>query len=211
MLNKREGKSLLENGPLSHLINDIKIAFYSLGVDNPLFHAVKLVENDEVEVKNLASTQINVGYSLPNTEKSLKPGTYSFDVNANNMAYEFQFTVNEEDTNIDVQNKLARLFNHANIGLNAYVTEDTADSSSLRIESTQTGDGNPPGTPLFSIYNTSDKASVDVVDFLGIDYGTKRKQRLKHRRPLVYNRHRGYFRFDGGMLRSHSAYSIGRV
>ena len=124
----------------------------------------------EVEVKNLASTQINVGYSLPNTEKSLKPGTYSFDVNVNNMAYEFQFTVNEEDTNIDVQNKLARLFNHANIGLNATVTEDTVDSSSLRIESVQTGDGNPPGTPLFNISNGSDNVSADVVDFLGIDY-----------------------------------------
>ena len=124
----------------------------------------------EVEVKNLASSQINVGYSLPNTEKTLKPGTYSFDVNSNNMAYEFQFTVNEEDTNIDIQNKLARLFNHANIGLNATVTEDTTDSSSLRIESTQTGDGNPPGTPLFHIRNTSDNAGVDVVDFLGIDY-----------------------------------------
>ena len=124
----------------------------------------------EVEVQNLASSQINVGYSLPNQEKSLKPGTYSFDVSYNNMAYEFQFTVNEEDTNIDVQNKLARLFNHANIGLNATVREDSADSSSLRIESAQTGDGNPPGTPLFHIYNSSNNGNVDVVDFLGIDY-----------------------------------------
>ena len=48
----RKGTSLLENGPLSHLVNDIKIAFELSGVDNPLFHAVKLVENDEVEVKN---------------------------------------------------------------------------------------------------------------------------------------------------------------
>lgn len=124
----------------------------------------------EVEVKNLASSQVNVGYSLPNTEKVLKPGTYFFDVNSNNMAYEFQFTVNEEDTNIDVQNKLARLFNHANIGLNATITEDTEESSSLRIESAQTGDGNPPGTPLFVIRNTNNNTNVDVVDFLGIDY-----------------------------------------
>lgn len=128
-------------------------------------------ENDsyEVEVHNLASSQINVGYSLPHTEKTLKPGTYSFDVNSNNMAYEFQFTVGEDDTNIDIQNKLARLFNHANIGLNASVSDDTANSSSLRIESSQTGDGNPPGTPIFDIRNTSNN-NVDVVDFLGIDY-----------------------------------------
>ena len=124
----------------------------------------------EVEVKNLASSQINVGYSLPNLEKSLKPGTYTFDVSSNNMAYEFQFTVSEEDTNIDVQNKLARLFNHANIGLNASIKNDSANSSSLRIESIQTGDGNPPGTPLFHIYDSSNNENVDVVEFLGIDY-----------------------------------------
>lgn len=124
----------------------------------------------EVEVQNLASSQINVGYSLTNQEKSLKPGTYAFDVSYNNVAYEFQFTVNEEDTNIDVQNKLARLFNHANIGLNATVTDDTGNSSSLRIESAQTGDGNPPGTPLFCIHNSSNNANVDVVELLGIDY-----------------------------------------
>lgn len=124
----------------------------------------------EVEVQNLASSQINVGYSLPNMEKSLEPGNYSFDVNSNNVAYEFQFTVNDEDTNIDVQNKLARLFNHANIGLNATVVDDTADSSSLRIESAQTGEGNPPGTPLFNIYSTDKNSGVDVVGLLGIDY-----------------------------------------
>ena len=49
----------------------------------------------EVEVQDLASPQTNVGYSLPNAEKGLKPGTYSFDVTYNNLAYEFQFTVNE--------------------------------------------------------------------------------------------------------------------
>lgn len=127
-------------------------------------------ESYEVEVQKLASSQINVGYSLPNLEKSIKPGTYSFDVSSNNMAYEFQFTVGEEDTNIDIQNKLARLFNHANIGLNATIVDDTANSSSMKIESAQTGDGNPPGTPLFQIYNSSNNANMDVVDFLGIDY-----------------------------------------
>lgn len=142
--------------------------------------AVKYVGSDEgtsaeedsyeVEVENLASSQINIGFSLPNTEKALKPGNYSFDVSSNNVAYEFQFTVSEEDTNIDVQNKLARLFNHANIGLNATVREDTMDASSLMIESSQTGEGNPPGTPRFRIYSTGQNTDGNVVDSLGIDY-----------------------------------------
>lgn len=128
------------------------------------------VASYEVEVQDLASPQTNIGYSLPNDEKGLKPGTYSFDVSFNNLAYEFQFTVSDEDTNYDVQSKLVRLFNHANIGLNASLLDDENDTSALRIESSQTGDGNPPGTPLFTIQNTSSNAGIDVVDFLGIDY-----------------------------------------
>ena len=124
----------------------------------------------EVEVKNLATPQINIGYSLPNDEKGLKPGTYSFDVNFNNLAYEFQFTVSDEDTNYDVQSKLVRLFNHANIGLHASLLDDENHTSGLKIESSQTGDGNPPGAPLFTIQNTTQSSGVDVVDFLGIDY-----------------------------------------
>lgn len=50
--NKRIGSTVLDKSPITHLIEDVKIAFEALKVDNPLFHAVKLVENDEIEVKN---------------------------------------------------------------------------------------------------------------------------------------------------------------
>ncbi|MBP5216722.1 MAG: ferrous iron transporter B, partial [Bacilli bacterium] len=49
--NKREGFSVIENKDLFHLIRDIKIAFEGKGVENPLFHATKLVELDEIESK----------------------------------------------------------------------------------------------------------------------------------------------------------------
>ncbi len=47
---KREGKTVIENTALKHLIGDIKIALEGHGVKNPMFHAVKLVELDELEV-----------------------------------------------------------------------------------------------------------------------------------------------------------------
>ena len=47
---KRVGKTVLESGALAHLITDVKIALDGQGVDNPLFHAVKLAEEDELEV-----------------------------------------------------------------------------------------------------------------------------------------------------------------
>ena len=48
---KREGVSILENKDLKHLVGDVKIAFKGKKVENPLFHAIKLVENDEIEAK----------------------------------------------------------------------------------------------------------------------------------------------------------------
>ena len=49
---KRKAKTLLEDSSLIHLINDVKIAFNGKEVENPLFHAIKLVENDELEVND---------------------------------------------------------------------------------------------------------------------------------------------------------------
>lgn len=50
-LNTRNGNTVLEESELTHLIGDVKIAFKAIKVENPLFHAIKLVESDELEVK----------------------------------------------------------------------------------------------------------------------------------------------------------------
>ena len=47
----RIGRSVFLNKDLIHLIGDVRIAFEGKGVDNPLFHSIKLIENDEVETK----------------------------------------------------------------------------------------------------------------------------------------------------------------
>ncbi len=46
---KREGFTVLETSPLGHLIGDVKIALKGQNVENPLFHAIKLVELDSIE------------------------------------------------------------------------------------------------------------------------------------------------------------------
>lgn len=46
----RKGKTVLEGTALTHLINDCRIALEGAGVGNSLFHAIKLVELDEIEV-----------------------------------------------------------------------------------------------------------------------------------------------------------------
>ena len=47
----RKGSTVLDNTPIAHLIGDVKIALEGQKVKNPLFHAVKLVEEDSIEVE----------------------------------------------------------------------------------------------------------------------------------------------------------------
>ena len=46
---QRKGATIISNKDLLHLINDVEIALELKGIENPLFHAVKLVELDELE------------------------------------------------------------------------------------------------------------------------------------------------------------------
>ena len=48
----REGRTIIEHKDVLHLVGDICIAFKDKKVQDPLFHAIKLVENDELEAKN---------------------------------------------------------------------------------------------------------------------------------------------------------------
>ena len=47
---KRKGKSVLEQSKIAHVIDDVRIALRAQNVENPLFHAIKLTEGDELEV-----------------------------------------------------------------------------------------------------------------------------------------------------------------
>ena len=49
---QREGRTIIRNKDILHLIGDVTIAFKGKNVENPLFHAIKLVENDELEVNS---------------------------------------------------------------------------------------------------------------------------------------------------------------
>lgn len=124
----------------------------------------------DVEVKRLASTQVNMGRFLADAEAiALSPDTYSFDVSIDDLNYEFQFSIKATDTNRDVQDRLSRLINNANIGMTAQVISDHNGNSSLRMESNATGlkDGK------YNQFHISDKRTSKAsgaVDYLGLDY-----------------------------------------
>ncbi|MCI8682116.1 MAG: flagellar filament capping protein FliD [Lachnospiraceae bacterium] len=122
-----------------------------------------------IEVKQLASSQVNLGNFLDKDNLSLRPGSYSFDLENTSSAFEFQFTINSDDTNYTTQLKLSNLITNADIGLKASVVEDPNGLSALQIESVSTGIA-PEENYLFSIYPQGTRDSISAIDALGIDH-----------------------------------------
>ena len=68
-------------------------------------------------MQSLASAQENLGMFLSDEKVNLEPDTYSFDISVNDMNYEFQFVIEDSDTNRSIQEKLVRLINHSAVGI----------------------------------------------------------------------------------------------
>ena len=135
------------------------VGTYTPGDENPSI---------SLEVQELAVSQENMGNFLPTGKVGLSPDTYSFDVSINDMNYEFQFTLGENEVNRDLQERLARLINNSGIGLSARV-QDASGRSSLVLESEATG--LPPGrTQLFHVSDEHTSKAKGAVNYLGIDY-----------------------------------------
>jgi flagellar hook-associated protein 2 len=107
---------------------------------------------------------------LPKDTRDITPGKYAFDVSVGGQGYEFQYNIYESETNFDIQNKLSRLINNANIRLSSSVEEDDRGNAALRIESLQTGDHANETAGAFTIADSSDRKVSGSVPYLGIDY-----------------------------------------
>ncbi|MBR6627887.1 MAG: hypothetical protein IKL04_07930 [Lachnospiraceae bacterium] len=121
----------------------------------------------EVQVESLALPQENLGTFLSNDKIKLPPDTYSFDVAINDMNYEFQFTINEGETNRGIQERLVRLINNADIGLHAQLA--SADNgTALRLVSDSSGIS-APHTLTYAITDDRTSKSAGAVAYLGLD------------------------------------------
>lgn len=121
----------------------------------------------ELSIKQLAKPQVNTGKFLNPRGRNLYTGTYSFDVNMGSTEYELQFSVKDEEKNLDVQNKLARLINRSNIGLKASVEFNIQDDSALVITSNMTGVGERP--VIFNITDDNTSALSGAVEAYGLN------------------------------------------
>lgn len=126
----------------------------------------------EVEVRALASNQVNTGVFLPNTKAQLPPDTYSFDVHINDMNYEFQYNVKEGETNRSLQDRLAKLISNAEIGLSADVIEDGKGSSALRLSSVAEGLKESQAS-IFLVSDDYTSKKEGSVSYFGLDRMTR--------------------------------------
>lgn len=129
------------------------------------------LENFNIEVTQLSSPQVNTGNFLRNEGLSIIPGKYSFDLNVNLAAYEFQFNVNPGESNLDVLRKLAGLVNRSSLGINATIKHGTTEAgepaSALNLTSRQMGRSSDE--PLFTIKPGPTAESIQFLSQLGIE------------------------------------------
>ena len=135
------------------------------------------LEGFQIEVKQLSSPQVNEGNFLKNDSLSFTPGTYTFDLNTNSSSYEFQYTVKNAETNLDVLKKVAGLVNRSNLGITATIRHGSVDAeglntSALILTSRQSGRAESEKF-LFEITPGTNNESIRAMDLLGIDHITK--------------------------------------
>ena len=120
-----------------------------------------------VEVKQLAAPQTNLGNFLRDDTLDILPGSYSFDLSTTVASYELKFSLNKNDNNRKLLDKISRLINTANIGLDASLVSDERDRSALKIESKQTGMREGEDY-IFQIMPDGANLSKAAMDALGI-------------------------------------------
>lgn len=130
----------------------------------------------EVTVSQLACPQTNTGNFLQPNSKPFAVGEYSFDLQVQDLTYQFEFGVNATDTVTDTQQKIARLINQADIGLNAQLLTDGLGNSAISITSDATGiRGISPTIFHIQSQNSSDASdsNTELVSTLGLDRVTQ--------------------------------------
>lgn len=135
------------------------------------FGAASDDESFDINVKQLACSQLNTGNYLQPRSKHIKPGEYSFDLSINDVIYEFQFKVDNSETTNNIQNKIARLINRSNIGLTANIKEDSLGNTAINIESESTGINGT--TPVIFSIKSDDAINQPLIDTLGLDRVTQ--------------------------------------
>jgi flagellar hook-associated protein 2 len=151
---------------------DSKIAISS----NPKALKAELISNTiqdlkdsyEIQIKQLATTQVNTGREFSIDSKPLKPGDYRFAIQVKDDEYEFQFNISTLNTSKENQLKLVDFLNQADIGIKAtYESGQQNTTGRIRLESEDTG---ADGSLLFVLEDrNTNQSQTGIVDLFELD------------------------------------------
>lgn len=127
-------------------------------------------ESMELSVQKLASPQINNGKYLEQAKPAIQPGSYVFEIGVGNYFYEFHTSVKESDSNLLLQERIARLVNKAKIGLIAEVKFASNNNSALELQSISTGVTEFKSKIFDVVEEITATNEFGIVDYLGIDH-----------------------------------------
>ncbi len=134
----------------------------------------------ELQIDRLATSQTNEGKYLPADELALPPDTYSFDIRSRDIDYEFQFNINEGDTNRDIEEKLSRLITRSNIGVKASTV--TTEDGLIALKLTSDDTGRKANSDLqFIVSDDKTSKRKGAVDYFGLDQISEYPQDAKFR------------------------------
>ena len=96
-----------------------------------------------------------------------KQTSSSFDIRSRDIDYEFQFNINEGDTNKVIQDKLSRLITRSNIGVTAETVTDEEGNTALKLTSDDTG--RKRGGLQFIVSDNNTTKRTGAVKYFGLD------------------------------------------
>lgn len=118
----------------------------------------------DISVSSLATEQVNIGNYLPMDEKDFGPGNYKFSLDILGETSNFSMQIDDE-TNLEVQKKLAQYINARNLDVEAHVVAEDNESA-LLFSSRDTGRPQTAEGLYFSFHNDS---NIDIVSRLGLN------------------------------------------
>lgn len=148
---------------LNQVMTDLDTAFsYTKAVSDQAESAEAMIlpnegnslpDSFQLQVHSLATSQVNTTSFVPSVLLSRAPvgGSYSFTIEKDETAYEFQFNIKEYSKNQDILTKLSDFINKSQVGVKASILQEK-DTVALRLESEDTGD---TGEPIFIIRDTA--------------------------------------------------------
>lgn len=126
-----------------------------------------LPDSLDIEIKSLATEQVNTGRYYQSNSTPIPSGNYQFGIETINGTSRFGVNVSPEDTALDIQEKIAGSINSRNIGIKASIIKE-GDASSLMLSSEETGQPKTEDGLHFSFLHP--EKGVDLVERFDLEH-----------------------------------------